>query len=209
MEFNQDYINILKYLQPYGIGITTDISGQLQKIFPLPDKNDSDQLIIQAEKVKAFVNSLIGNIWLQKEHAVNHRIGKVRRGEEFICVWLDDIQVLAHITSNGLSFLNNIESQGLSEKVGNSVLTTNKAVTKLSNTQNKLYFITLIIAVLGVLFPGLSYLKDYRVSALNKTINVLNAKINDDSLNIAKLKHIDDSLSLVLRVSHRVMQKVN
>jgi hypothetical protein len=195
------FIEVLEYLEPSGIGIYKDMSPLLQNMFPMQDKNDIKTLSAGTNKVKTLLNSLNDYIVLREEKAERLRFGLVGQGmgKPNLHIWLDEISINAHITAFGLEFLNNLRSQQLGASVSNSVIKTNEATELLYKRQNRLYYVTLAIAILSVLFPALSYFREIKVAALDKTVNMQTKELADSKAQLKRLQSSYDSLTLVIK----------
>jgi hypothetical protein len=117
-----DYIGILKFLSVQGIAAPVNISPELQKMFPLSGKETNEELIQKTRDLVVFLKSLVGNVWFSDGEPQSLGLGKGKRGDDEVFVWLKERPVMAHLTSAGFSFLYAYDSQKLTDAVTKSTL---------------------------------------------------------------------------------------
>jgi len=198
---DQHFIDVLEYLEPAGIGIYKDLSPLLQTMFQLSDKTDKSLLTDNVNKVTTLLNSLEDYIVLRAGKADRLRFGNVGQGIglPMLSIWLDTVIVDAHITAFGLEFLNGLRGQRISTSVSKSVIKTNEATELLYKRQNRLYYVTLCIAILSVLFPALSYFRDGKVAHLNNIIDSQRESLERSQAQVKRLQASYDSLDRKVR----------
>lgn len=201
---DQHYIEVLECLEPFGIGVYTNISPLLIKMFPLESKDNREEVSDLWGKIKALLVSLEGHIVINNNRAEHIYLGWFQPMGEPLFRWLDTIKIQAHITPEGLEFLNHLKSERQSHAVSRSVIETNKATTQLYRRQNRLYYVTLGIAVLSVVFPALSFFRDGKIDSLDSTIVLQQKALVRSRAEVKRLRQSYDSL---YKVHNQAVQK--
>lgn len=207
IKMDQRYLTILQHLEPNGIGTYLDISPLLIKMFPLVNRANPEQFDEAIISVQTFLSSMAGHIILRGPGIKS--IGRqINLGTTLEDRWLDDVEIKAYITYEGITFLNFIRNNQLTAAVSKSVIDTNEETSKLSKRQNRLYGVTITIAFLSVVFPALSYIRDTKNNMLK---DKLSSKQIELQLTQAKLQHLQSSFDSLkqtnITVKHNTISK--
>ena len=198
------YIAVLEYLAPHGIGNYTNISELLNEMYPIDSKTNRLLVSSQSSKALSLLNALEGHVIFQNGQAKYFSLGWSQQWEEEERFrWFDTYMIHAHITPDGLQFINQLKSERQNHAVSRSVIETNEATTLLYKRQNRLYYVTLAIAVLSVLFPALAFFRDEKVGELHSTITSQQQVLARTRVEVQRLQKSYDSLYKVYNLVNK------
>ena len=193
-----NYIKILEELHHVGRNVKHDISPTLRAIFPEPATKDDYTVSTARSKFIKLLDGMVQDGYIKIESDLQYIGVRENQNQHWFTRPFD-----AYITDKGCDYLLNrhlteslIKSNNSSIETNQSVISTNKSVSETNaairnnlSSQGRLFYITLMVAILGVASQVYSAYHDFRDSEKESQIKKLEKNIEDQQKQIKELKY--------------------
>lgn len=159
------HIQILKYLEPFGVGTMTSINPVLSLRYPSRAEMDNAAIQRNAQAIKAVILDMAKpDSSIIRATDAWRRLGDGAAGH---VNWLDDTDVEACILTAGLAELSELRKSQSDNELKSSVIATNTAMTVnadnqtlILDRQTKIFRWTMIFAGVAALFTIITFVRD-------------------------------------------------